>query len=658
MQLALFSILKFFIAFLLFNILPAIGLVFYFFRGENKLNSVDKYVISAILSPCILIFFSSMEGLLGIPQHKIVLGLNFFAISAFNIFLFKKYKIWRDLRLPVLAWKKDWQLLLAYLFFILLIFVRVFPATLIPTPITADPIAHAEWLRILNTTGFVTGEQWYPQGIEYFLNYFSSFTFLAYPKTILLFTNYFSAIFPIGMFYLVLLFSKASAKQRFFFAFSAFVIASLVPYPKELYYTSGKNSFVFALAMTPIIFLLAHQFRDRIAHLLLSMMAFSIFMIHFPTGIMVYFIFLPLLIPNIFSHTGNALALNKENFASLLYFALPTIIFLALLAFHIAPIYKNHPPTEDRSMAASAQSITQPVSHFIQSLWYSQSDVYEYKPCLTARFLTDKNICKKFGLDKDSVTISFFFLFLAGFLWYLIRRPEKFINRVIIGHVLAAGVIMILLSFSDKVPGFFMAVEYQIFFTLIFILIVAWFVSSSTNFFSGRLSAKISLAFLAIISLIFLIGNAESFSNYLKKQKPVSTGPKELKAFEFIMTLPADNKKILVSLYNVGNKIIAGADAGIWIPSYTGRPIEVDWLDFSQTQSFEIYALFKNLVDDPNDSISLKKLVCEYNIGYVFQGSRNQRKSSTIQAEKNSNFKILYNNGAKIYKIDNIECNK
>lgn len=658
METSLIGLFSFVASFVLFGIIPGFGPALFFFR-KRTLSISDKILLSLLLSPLVLVTLSATEDLLGIPQWKPILLINLAAVGGFSLYA---YRAWHreqpGEKLPESDGRANRLRTLILVGFALVLLARVFPATLSPTPITADPIAHAEWLFALNTTGHTTDEQWYPQGVAYFLNYFVSFVPLSTPKAVLLSTNYFSALFPIALSLLVLLSSKMPMPRRLLFAFLTFVIASLTPFPKEFYYTSGKNAFIFALAAAPIIFLLVSRTRTHAEHFLLSVLAFAVFMLHFPTGIMVYIVMTAFLAQGIFPSTQKNHRFRKEGVASLLSFAIPTALFLGLIGAHIAPIYRIHPPTEDRSMTAAARSIAQPIPYFAQNLWLSQQAIFEYKPCFTIRLLTDRNVCKRFGFDKDTTTIGFFLLFPIAFLWYLFRRENPVINRILVGYAIAAIVVVATLSLPDKVPGFFLFTEYQLFFTPLFALILAWSVLALFDFVSKHLPTRTLALFIVIFSAIFLVGNIEAAHTYLKKQERVSTGNADLKAFEFIKHLPNDNRRILVPLYNVDDKIIAGADSGIWIPSFTGRAIEVSWLDFSKNESFEIHRLFKTLVKNPNDSAAIEELVCDYGIGYLFQGSRNQRKAHAIRAIENEAFTLIYDQGAKIYRVDGISCSE
>ena len=614
--------------------------------------------IGMLLSPLILIGISFFESQIGIPQQKTALFCNSLAILGLGwYFTIHKRALWSKKSTlekdALIHMCKQWLPLI----FLILIFARVFPVTYILTPITADSIAHAQWLRTLTTTGFVTQEQWYPQGLEYFLNYFTTFTLITTPKAVLLFSNYCAALFPIAVFYCILLTSEMNAKKRFLFALSGFVIASLTPYPKELFYTFGKNSFIFAFAMTPIILALAFRLKTYSDALLLSMLAFSIFVIHFPTSAFVYLLIASIFFSHIFIVKDARLTIQKSPLYKMFLFGFATATFIAIFAIHIAPLYTSHPPSEDKAMAQAAATITTPFSWIPTNLLASQKNIFEYKPCFTARFLTGSNICRPLHIDKDTFAIDIFALFLLGLIVYLFKRNESIINRVLVGYGAGYLLMYFFLLLPNKVPGFFLFAEYVLFFTFLFVIIAAWLLVSSAFFFEKRYPAKTLLIYILALGLLFLIGNAEAFKTYFDKQSKTSTQNADMQAFDFITAnLPQDNKKILVELYNVDNKIIAGADSGIWIPSFTGRDIEVSWLDFSQDRSFVIYDLAKNLVANPDDAASLDTLFCTYHIGYLFHGSTNQRKSTIIVADNNPNYTLLYDRKAKLYKIIDRKC--
>jgi hypothetical protein len=646
--------------FILFGLLPGFFLSLFIFQDNKTLQLTDKTIIGALLSPLLLVSISSIENILGIPQHAPILALNILLILGIGIgWYFTSHKTLHIQNKPEAYASPLITTLSRWIpaFFLAILFARVFPATLILTPITADPIAHAEWLRILTTTGFVTTDQWYPQGLEYFLNYFTTFTSITTPKAVLLFTNYFAALFPVAIFYLILLTSTFASHKKLIFAFCAFIIASLTPFPKELFYTAGKNSFVFALAMTPMVLVLAFSLTTRLQALLLAALAFAIFVIHFPTSTFVYLLLASILLPKLFTRAAPRFSIHIPSLHNILIFGATTVIFIATFAIHIIPLYQHHPPSEDRSMEQAATTITQPFSFLSTNLWASQTNVFEYKPCFTAHFLTTANICKIIHIDKDTFTLNIFWLFVCGLCLYAFKRNDPIVTRTLTGFVTGLVLIYVALLFLNKVPGFFLYAEYVMFFTFLFVILTAWLLTSLADFFETKYpqtSLKILIIFLGVI---FLIGNAETIKTYFDRQSRISTRDEDVQAFDFIATkLPQDHKKILVELYNVDNKIIAGADSGIYIPAYTGRDIEVSWLHFSQDRSFVIYNLAQNLIHNPDDIASLDALFCDYGIGYLFHGSSNQRKSNIIPTDNTADYTLLYDHGAKLYKINNRAC--
>ena len=657
-------IMKLFIFLFVVNILPAIGITFYLFKNKSKLETLDKIIISFIISPLLLIAVSFLENFLNIPQNKTVIIFNVLTLSISSFYILQKNKQWKYFKLQKFFSEiKNPYRLIIYFIFIALIFFRIYPATKIFTPITADPIAHSEWLQALNTTFHTTTDFWYPQGLEYFLNYYAIFVAPIYPKLILIFTNLFTALFSISFFYFIFLTTKSSFKnnKKILFPLLVFAVASLVPYPKNLYYTFGKNSFIFAISIIPILFAIFNNMKyTKINLFLFSILSFSLFLIHYPTGIYFYIFLLPFFIGKLFFLKNKKISFKKETLTPSIIFIITTIFLSSILFANIFSIYKQHPPSEDKGVAKAAQSVQNPFSFVLNGFWNEQFETYKYKPCLTAKFVYKKNICKKkLNIDKDT-RISLFYFFIISILFFILKTiiNPKNKNLIIPGQIIVGFLLLFLfipLSFKiSPVVGTFFFLELSLFFSFVFVLITSWFFKEIITIFNNK---KIYSLFIIIILFIFLIINLQSYSTYNKRSKKTSVTIADIIAFNFIKNNLPKNKKILIKLYNVDNKIIAGSDSGVWIPSYTNHSIEVDWLNFSSDKSFEIYSLFKKLTKKPNDVQSLSKLYCKYNIGYIFSGSRKKRKSTTIRIDESDYYKNIYNkNKVQIDKLININC--
>lgn len=646
MEFTFIIFLKLVITFIIVNILPGLTISFYLFRNEEGLNLIDKIILACILSPVILIIVSYFEDLIGIPQNSSTLALNLSAIALPTAYLYWKKKKEKLLKNFIDRWD-----ILAYASFVLLLFFRVFPTTQSPVPLAADSIAHTEWLRILHTTFHATTDQWYPQGMQYFLNYYAAFVAPLYPKWILIFTNFFAALFPISFFYFgILAFSRT--KKYLVLPWIFFMISSLTTWPKDLYFTLGKNATVLAFSIIPIALYLFFRLKKRLDAALLAVIMFALFIIHYPNAILMYGLGGIILLSELFSYQKKKIEFHKGAFANLLFFSIISVALLGIAVLHAFPIYQAHPASSDTSLIGAITSAqAQGGFHF---------------------FLTNypNNLIGIFGIPS----LVLFIISLIAFLRQ--RAPEKIITLSLIGYLFLMAIDIVLLSLPDPAPGIFYHLQFFVFFIFPFIILIAWFLEEVSRkiecsvilektiknlmIFKYEYLKKITPRgiTLAVLIIIFVVGGCLSFSQYIRSTKRVLTREQDLKAFAFINErLPKDGKRILIRLYSAHNRtVIHGADSGIWLNAYTGRPVEVDWVNFSKKKSFDIFNLSEQLTKESGDLESLKELYCEYGIGYAFKGSGRRGKVTQIYNSNKDHFELLYDDGAQLYKITNIDC--
>ena len=101
-----------------------------------------------------------------------------------------------------------------------------------------------------------------------------------------------------------------------------------------------------------------------------------------------------------------------------------------------------------------------------------------------------------------------------------------------------------------------------------------------------------------------------------------------------------------------------GTDSGVWIPSFTDKQVEVDFTDYANPQSNEVFDLYMEVAEDSQNTEALKELYCDYNVGYIFFGSRKSPSDSMQREELEGSvyFEKIFDNGASIFMIKAQEC--
>ncbi len=648
--------LKFLVFFILFNLTPALALVFYLTRNRDNFGIIDKLILSVIASPFILLFISFLEDVVRIPQVSAVLLTNATALALLNIFLLVRYFPGTSHYTPKFSAAK----LAFYAAFLALLFFRVYPTRWLLTPLLHDPISHSEWLRFLNQTGHATNDQWYPQGLEYFLNYYAAFFNFSYPKIIAVSTNFFQALFPVAMFYLGLMFFR-ERKGAIIFPAIIFLLATILPIPKNFFFTAGKNSMIFAFTIAPFAMYLAYYARTRIEYFAGAALAFSLLVVHWPTGIFVVFIFYAVNLYKIFRKRGSGVAIDRQSLVNYLWSIGAAVAILAVFMVHILPIFMERAPADDKSISGLESVITTSgIKFFVTQNFYEFIVATLTLPVVLALFAAIPAFLLAGSRKPATVSVGE----AAPARVEASPLPEADDSRGFVISIIACyaalflGGIVLLLP-KDKSYGIFYNIELRFFLLFIVLLTVAWLVYVILD--RLRLinrSAVLSLGVLVLILLSFSYYGIKDYRNYQANRKTLETTVAEdVTAFDFISNNINDGKRFLIQQGEGGN-IVMGADSGVWIPSFTGRSVDVDFVEYFAPQAPDIYRLYIDIAKNPDDRHAIEQLYCQYNIGYVFFGSRrifsdNMQKATLDGSE---NFERIYNEGDSIYRIKPVSC--
>jgi hypothetical protein len=237
---------------------------------------------------------------------------------------------------------------------------------------------------------------------------------------------------------------------------------------------------------------------------------------------------------------------------------------------------------------------------------------------------------------------------------FFITRKKDYVGLVdkLVLALIFSPLVIVLVSF------------FELMYFLVFVLIIclSWFIYwlLERTLLWGKYQLATGVIIVCGLGAVFLLGGLNEYHHYLDVQAAATTVEKmDLEAFDYIEGDVSDGKKLLIQIgYDDQLRLIVGADSGAWITPYTGKEVEVSWLDNSAPSSFEIYQLYLLVAGNGNDLDAIMKLYCDYDIGYVFFGSRrvySNNMDSRVLATS-PYFERVFSNGAALFRIKPLEC--
>lgn len=641
------STIIFLIYFLFISIVPGLYLSLFITKNNTNFTLVDRVLLSFIISPFMLLPLSFIEDVVGIPQVPFILIVNILIITFTNIYLIRQ----KSSLLQVVSLRKiriDRIKKFIYLLFLGSLVFKLLPTLGSLVPLLHDPISHSEWLKTLYTTHHTTTQNSYPQGLEYYLNYFVSFFPFSYPKAILDATYYFVALFPVSMFYLGLLLTKGDFKytSKYILPLLLFVFASVLSVPNDLYYTAGKNSMIMSFSIVPLALYLIHTLKKRIDYIILPILISSIFIVHYPTGMVLVVLFYIKVLMNHLDFQKKKILKDRKILINTFIAVLISICLSLFFLIDILTIVQNHPPSNPMADLNLQNSIKS-----MGVRYYLYKDFAKY-------------LVSTFG-------IFIMVLFTAGLSTLLFcnkKEEDETVKKFILFNIFTYTVLYVLLFLililpNKQVFGLFYSMEIRFFFLFVLISLVAWFISSITITFLNKFKKKelYSFTIILIFASFFFFG----YKGYVlatKKHKALeAVTNKDVEAFQFINkdeNIQKDNKKILIQIARSGD-VVMGTDGGAWIPSFTNKSVEVDFADFVNPKSYDVFDVYIKLSKNPNDPQQIKKAYCDLNIGYIYFGSKPVFADNMSEEpfRKSGFYKEVFNNdGSSMFKINSLSC--
>lgn len=604
----------------LVSIIPGFGIIYYILRGNEKFNSFDSIILSLIISPVIVVTLSFLEVSTGLSLSTPLLLLNIFMINSASLYLVTRLK--PNINLNNLVKRLSLLQIFVYLGMFVIFVARIWSVIRLQTPLLHDPISHSEWLKLLTDTGRTTNLSWYPQGLEYYLQYFTRLGGVEPAKAILLGTNVFLCLIPISLYYFARLINKG---ENGLFAVSALVISSVLAMPNYLFFTAGKNSMIMAFALVPLALYYVYKTNNnQYENVFLALVLFCIFTVHYPTGVFVYLLWGV----NYALCTLINIRKLKKTIAGSLGFIIPTFGLLLLSLIKIYPVYKAFPASDDKSVSS--------IIGYLQTVGIKQ---FITTDSLTYHIAT-------FGFLLTILVIGSVFLYL-----FTGRKAKgDTLTHFLMGFGFLYVGLSILLKLPQKVLGIFFNLETKFFSFFVLILFVSWFVQYFVEFVEENYQFGLASYIYIILGVTLLIGNVALYNEYRDAGAKLSTvAAPDIRAFDYIKENISSQDKILVQMAR-GNGVVMPTDAGAWISTYTNSPIEVDFSNFSKPVSEKIFKQYQVIGTDKK---ALNNLYCSYGIRYIYFGSRPvfAPGMDKVVLESTKEVTIVYNNAAVLYKV-------
>jgi len=620
---------------LLAGILPGLWPTCRLTRSLPGVNFADRLILAAVIAPFVMVLVSFLEDLAGLPQSALVLALTAAALSAANLDASARLGLlpgWREL-LPNMRSSR----LAVYALFAVLMAARMVPSVGELTPFLHDPVSHAEWLKILHTTGHVTGDQWYPQGLEYFLNYAVTFTGLDYPKAVLVFSLYFVALFPVAMFYAGLMIARGGRRGTLL-GTAFLLVAAAVEMPTFLHLEAGKNSMVMAFAVTPLILYLCCFARGRLDHMLTALFVAATVIVHYPTGLFLAIIYLVVNLGRALPLRQRRLRVDRQQLQSWLV-GLGTVAALgAVIAMHAYFISRDNPAFPDQSISA--------VKSYLDSLGlggYLRWDLPETEASMFT------------GWMLVAFLVSWGSLVAAGFFPHWREEDAWRFSAILVGAWLALFITswLLLLPWARE-SGIYFYFEVRFFLLFPLVATLGWMLWLLIDEGLGRYGERLAYTLgMVLMSVLFVLNAAQDYTAYKDRQDELrTTSEVDREAFGFINSLPDDGLRIMIQQAMSGD-IVIGSDSGVWIPSYTDRQVFVDFVHFSDPISYSVYDRYLAMSEDPASGVPVRNLYCRFGIGYIFSGA-DPLFADYLPREKldrSPYLEKIFDNGAAVYRL-------
>jgi len=581
---------------------------------RENISLLSSFLLSWFTGTAILIAFSSITNIVSLPINTI--SIVIFLLVFLLIFYFKKNEIYR---IPKIKFFDKFDLLILFISIVSII-AKVISISEYSAPIFHDPIAHAEWAKIIVTTGHA--DYFYSPGLHYLAAIGEIIGSYDVPKQILLITNIFNALLGIPVY----IFLRLLTKENWWAVIAAFLF-NLGPYPMTFYLNAGKNALIITIGYIFIILSVIHLINKKnYKEFLIFLNLFVIAMIssHYPIAIIGSIFIGPFLIFN----------LRKK-----WYLLGLSIGYIVGGVWTILKYFQED--IETRFALSNTQTSKIEISiyqiyQFFLSFW-KQAIAY-----IQARDVGN-------------------FVLVLGIIGLLVLILSYFSSKKS-RWVFWGGVLYIIVLYTTGV--IFYSKLGLIFRTQIIFSFALFYLSSS--FVLGVIIIPYiqkHIKYFDYILLMLLIGSSIYTSNtifidYQKKQETRNmVSSNDLVVFDWIENhINSDDVILNNGVKNdINSDIIFQTDSGAWITAFTSKKIAIPFSEKSTSLSSDNYLMQQELIADPGNCEALRYFL-ENGVFYYFKPDRTifgeQIVVSDNMVEKDVYSLVFESGGSKIYRIN------
>lgn len=449
-----------------------------------------------------------------------------------------------------------------------------------------DPLTHAYFAKTISESGMVNFS--YSPLLHSIVGLINQIIKVPIPKLILLINSLFMVLIPINTYFLI---KKIYSNK--IFAYLGFIAISIAPSPNNLFFTAGKNAFIFALLISIISFYFLFLFFKKLEIKNLIKLVISLillFFCHYPTFIIILIITFSYFLLN-----SKQIFLNKR----LLIITIVSLLLSSLIIGYWYTAKLNNKLVNLSDLSSKNQSSLSTTNK------------------INTITINTENSLKEIS-NNSKINFSTFSLILFVFL--VLIKNEKKVKRQF-NIIYSFLILLLLLLFVISVNTLSnMFIIYETFLLFIVPLIYVAIALSISSIINKKLFNKNINIFLLIILLIYCFKQIEIGINYRKTEYDLnSVSQYDLEAFNFIKN-NLNNKFIILSanqLKQMGiQQVVFVLDSSGWIPIYTNSNIATPFWEFGSNKSIEFSKITENIIknnkDDNNSINQLKEMKVKY----------------------------------------------
>lgn len=593
----------------------------------TNLNGVLKYLLSPSWAILYTIMVFSFIDILGIPIStltvRIFVLVNFLLIIFWVLSQREKKQIHFSEQIREL--KKTW--LMTMTLFILCgiaIWSLIFSIGDRFAPILHDPMTHTEFARRIVSTGHINF--FYSPGLHIISAVGELVGSYHVAKQVLLLTSAFIVIGGINLF----IYIKSNFNHKYW-ALVSMLLFMFATFPAGFFYAAGKNSFVIALSLVPLLLITTSgnfKCKSLCRIILCNLIFYCLFIIHYPTALIAGFLVLVEYIV-------------RKKILGLFIEFIPSVSGILMFIYSKRDLLSN---MSQDSLSNNNYSLN-----------------FQLK--LTEMFLKVKSIYEQisFFIKNDPIDNLVFWLAIGGIVYLTIMafKEKKYRSLVISIYVLFS--LMMLYEISG-ISAARIRVFYETF--ILFMMLPIYIFSSYIigDLFLLNLVRSVphvkSFAYISIIIIAVMAGSVMR-GKYITTHDAINTLYKaDIEVFNWIDTNLSNSANIVTNATSNSKKgdtefIVFPTDSGGWIPGFTDNSVSAQFSKYGDLSTFNNYEQWKILKEMPSNCEALKYFL-ENDYEYYFHGSRPvYGESLEIPATLlDINYKEVYRSGnAVLYKI-------